>query len=290
MAVDKYGIKKICASKDGGRSWYSDAWSKGPVRVVGQNEFDPVDPKLGMTAAELTINGDGTATVAKDVAPGDYSGGRVFVSGPWKNTEMTAYIRLRGNCPQIHLRSRSNHHGVQSLPYGHPVVITPHDTSPGWGNYLVKWENNSSPPDYVMIEVEPFHPVYKRELDKHTITDIPSNTWLGFKQITRNIVNSRKVRVEGYINRDISSQSNWVKDTAFTFTGDNVDVVTTGFEDVIEYCLDKGDRVSGDVGRYTVWRHFGKWCWLRFEGLANPGISNIDIKYFSIREINYSLG
>jgi hypothetical protein len=288
MANDKFGVKKICVSKDRGRSWYSDAWSK-PTRVIGQNEFDPYDSRFGMTSSELTVNGDGTATVAKDVAPGDYTGGRVFVSGPWKNTEMTVYVRLRGDCPQIHLRSRSNHHGCQGLPYGHPVVAGPDDTSPGWGNYLVKWENNTPNPDKVMVEVEVFHPVYKRALDRHDIDPIPQDTWLGFKQITRNIVNSRKVRVEGYINRDVSSQSNWVKDTSYTFTGENVDVDPTGHEAAVEYCLDKGDRVSGDLDRYTVWRDFGKWCWLRFEGLSNPGISNIDLKFFSIREINYSL-
>jgi hypothetical protein len=283
MATDKFGIKKLYPSKIGGRKWYNDSWYNGKVRVIGQNLFDPYDSRVGAKAGDIRVNGDGTATAAPSDLP-FRRGQRTYVIGPWRNTEMTVYLRNRGSMPSIQMRSRSNHDGPAGLPYGFSVSIDGHDTSCGFGNYLVKWSDQND--NKVMCEVEIFHPLYKRALDKHDSLLPPVNEWTGYKQITRDNGTS-KVRVEGWILRDAdnASQSAWFKDTQFTFDrAAPLGVDVTGLEASVEYCKDKGDRTATNPDKYIVWRNSGKWCYVRFEGL-DLGVSDIDLKFFSVREI-----
>ena len=289
MPTDVFGVEMLYPTKAGGNTWFSTAWSSNGSRDVDQNEYDPFDSRLGSTSAVLRINGDGTARSCPSDLP-DETGQRTWVVGDnggysgWKNTEMTVYIKIVGACPQIHLRSRSNHFGVNNEPYGN-ISCALGEANCGFGAYLVKWENNTAATDYVMTEVEPMHPFYKRALDKHAITDIPDNTWIGYKQVTYDLCNM--VKVEGYILRDVSNQ-NWVKDTEYIFRGEDVPDVAGHPSDqpCISACLGLGDNVAANLTKNTVWQNPGKWCWIRLEALVAGEISNVDLKYFSVREIS----
>jgi hypothetical protein len=277
--VDIFGIKKFFNTKAGGREWFSTRWSNGHARSIGNNEFDPDDPDFGFHTAAVTtidINGDGTATLADTAASQ-----RMFVNGPaWVNTEITVECRFRTTIwDSLSLRSRSNHHGAQDLPYGYDQ---PNDISCGFGNYMVKWGEGGD--DKVNNQVEVIHDLYSPVQDEHTFTLPLINVWTGFKQITRTLGN--EVNVQGWINYDVTNQtSGWVKQTEFTYTGTNVHVDPTGHELNLTNCLNQGDKISDQIDANTLWTHPGKWCWLRL----NAG-DDMDIRSFSVREIEGTAG
>jgi hypothetical protein len=280
MATDRFGVKQLYSSLDNGRKWDSVSWNNKKTRTVTPNKYDPYDSELGVCSGNIKINGKGTATIAPKTSTLT-RGQRTYISGPWRNTEMTVYVKVRGQCPSFQMRSRSNHDGCQGQPYGFPVQVDGQSVSCGFGNYLVKWSDNND--NKVMCEVEPFHSIYKRALNKHDSVQPPLNIWTGYKQVTGDY-GTDKVKVEGYILRDVANQEGWFKDVEYLFDGTNANIDMTGKEGLIEYCRNSGDKVSGDVNKNTVWRNSGKWCWLRFEGL-DRGIWDIDLKYFSVREI-----
>ena len=147
----------------------------------------------------------------------------MFVNDTWLNTEMTIYQLLDGDDSfhDIQARSRSRH-----------------QVGCSFGNYLVKWTDtrdgtaNPRNPDpaqsWTDLECEVLHPKYRKELDRRNwpagSPGIRVNQWVGFKQITRTITASGHVKVEGYVNHDITKQTpaDWIKTNEFTFTGDNV--------------------------------------------------------------------
>src|SRR5206468_6736842 len=130
----------------------------------------------------------------------------------WLNTEQTIYIRINsdGSASSIQLRSRSNHQGVQYHPF-HDVGYLPRPdggreiSNCGFGNYLVKWGEKQL--NFVSVELEIMHPLYRRDLLVIPST-IPKERYIGFKTVTRTVLN-RYVKLEGYNNLDVSSQSNW---------------------------------------------------------------------------------
>lgn len=271
--LDIFGIKQFYKTKLNGKVWTSVLWNNAHVRSLAQDQFDPDDPELGYHrgsgAATMDIDGAGMATFATLS-----TSHRVFVNGPWLNTEETVYARIRTDASSIQLRSRNNHHGVQDLPYG--LESTSPEISCGFGTYEVAWLPHQS---IAQNEVEVIHDLYVRELDRKSIAPIANNVWVGYKQITRTVNNT--VVVQGWTNRDITKQSVWIKETEFTYTGTNVHVDPTGHEINVSTCINKGDHVSGDLDKNTLWLQGSKWCWIRI----NDG-DDVDLKFYSIREID----
>jgi hypothetical protein len=196
--------------------------------------------------------------------------GRMFISGPWINTEMTVYLlrEVDDETGDIQLRSRSNH-----------------QTDCGFGNYEVKWHDIER---RVSVEVEPLHPIYRRHLDEHDWAGgIPREQWIGFKQITRTVDRTGHVTVEGYVNYGIdleaqNTTTGWRKLTEFTFTGENVTFVDGGdYEAERQACIGQGDEVADDLSASTRWTAPGQWCWIRING-----VSHARFKFFSVREID----
>ena len=112
-ALDKFGIKEFYPTKENGLEWFAD-WDKD--RTVAYNSFDPYDYNFGLGSGTGLIIGDGIASIRSF-----HGSHRLFVKGPWLNTEQTVYIRVlpNGTASSIQLRSRSNHHGVQFLSLIH---------------------------------------------------------------------------------------------------------------------------------------------------------------------------
>jgi hypothetical protein len=267
MAVDKFGVKQFYPTVSGGLEWFAD-WDK--ARIVRGDEMDPNDQRLSYIYRNLYI-GDGEAKIK------EYGGShRIFVKGPWTNTEMTVYVKIIGKANSVQLRSRSNHHGPQDLPYGcfQPSGPKGPKISSGFGNYEVAW---LIPEKHVRCELEIMHDLYRRDLNVKRCS-IPRDTYIGYKTITRT-KDGNKVLLEAYNLEDTSDQD-WRKSTEFLFDGTNAYVNPAKYQNNIDYCKDKGDKISGELNKYQVWLKPGYWNWLRFNQAEN-----IYIKYFSIREI-----
>jgi hypothetical protein len=278
LDLDIFGIAKMFKTKTGGREWFSTLWANGHPRTLATNTFDPDDANLGYHIGNpsptrtFVINGDGTATMPETMGPTDTQ--RIFINGPWLNTEITVYARFRTTSWQsFQLRSRSNHHGTQSLPYGYD---SSNDISCGFGNYLSKWSEAGD--TKTSTEVEVIHDLYKRHLDEHDFTLPLINVWTGYKQITRTIGNT--VNVQGWINYSLDHQNAWTKTTEFTFDGTNVTIDPTGHELNVTNCLNAGDKISGSLNANTLWLNPGKWSWIRINGG-----DDVDLQFFSVREI-----
>jgi hypothetical protein len=277
-SVDKFGIKKFYPTKENGLEWFAD-WDKD--RTLESKSFDPYDYRFALGSGTGLIIGDGKARI------GAFHGGhRLYVKGPWLNTEQTIYIKVlpNGRATSIQLRSRSNHHGILYLPYADiGFIIKPDGETEtltcGFGNYLVKWGEKKL--DFVSIEIEIIHPLYRKHLlDKPF--DIPEGIYVGYKTVTRTLQNGQ-VKLEGYNNLDVSSQSNWKKTIEFLFDGKNAPVdnqTLTEHQEWLDFCKDKGDKISGDLNNHQIWNKPSSWNWIRINNAEN-----IDLKYYSVREI-----
>ena len=274
--VDKFGIKQFYPTKQNGLEWFAD-WDKG--RTISKGDFDPYDPRFGIDkGSDLKIE-NGKAKIRGIRS----SSRRFYVRGPWLNTEQTVYIRLNpvgGKASSIQLRSRSNHHGTDNLPYPDVGKSSSGDTvSCGFGNYEVKWGEKQL--DFVSIQLETIHGLYRRHL-LYRIFVIPKGKFIGFKTVTRTVQNGQ-IKLEGYNNLDVSSQSNWIKTIEFLFDGTNAavtDKTLAEHKSYLDYCEDKGDKISGDLNNHQIWNKASYWNWIRINNAEN-----IDLKYYSVREI-----
>jgi hypothetical protein len=276
-SVDKFGIKEFYPTKYNGLKWYAD-WDK--TRIIKGNIFDQLDSRFGVTTGTGTDQGlyvgDGKAKLkALDSSP------RLFVKGPWLNTEQTVYIKIldTGKASGIQLRSRSNHHGVQDLPYpdmGVDPATGKKEISCGFGNYEAQWATT-----YCTIELEIIHGLYNRDLPKVPFT-MPKEKYIGFKTATRTLKNGN-VKFEVYNNMDTTSQSNWQKVLEFTFNGTNAALTESNLQEhkaYLDYCINRGDKISGDSNNHQIWNKPSYWNWIRINNAEN-----IDLKYYSVREI-----
>ena len=253
-------VKQFYPTKTGGLEWYSDKWANGKKRIIKELKYDPYDKQLRFTSGapkiDLIINGNGTASVGKSTSA------RIYVMGPWLNTEITCYAKVIGKTRNIQLRSRSNH----DLR-----------TTCGFGNYSVKWGDGKK----VAIEIEPMHPIYTRHLAEKPNNDFVKNKWTGYKQITRT-TKDNKVLVQALINAsENDNQTGWKLQTQFVFDGKNVKVTAGKYEPERIQCINKSDCVANDLSKSCLWLKPGKMCWIRADDC-----DKVDFKSFSIREID----
>ncbi len=256
--VDKYGINKIYKTKTNGLEWFNK-WDNGKSRTLKEGDKDPYDSRLMYTCGSpnvpIFIRGDKTRVEVTALT----SSVRLFVTGPWTNTEMTVYVKTPtdGSIADISLRSRSNH-----------------ETKCGFGNYEVKYDH---PQKEVACEVEPLHPHYKRHLDEHSFEGFKRDRYVGFKQITRTIQSQNKVKVEGWYD-STEMQNQWKKLTEYTFDGKNSNLVMTTQSPEMKEC---GGLTEATLNQRTLWLNKGTWCWIRLNGANQNRIKN-----YSIREID----
>jgi hypothetical protein len=276
--LDKFGIKEIYPTKENGLEWFAD-WNRD--RIISHNSFDPYDSRFGLANGTGLIIGDGKARIRAF-----NSSHRLYVKGPWLNTEQTIYIRINsdGASSSIQLRSRSNHYGIKKLPYTDVGYVAKPDggreiMTCGFGNYLVKWGEKQL--DFVSIELEIIHGLYRRHLQDKPFV-IAKDKYIGFKTVTKTVQNGQ-VKLEGYNNLDVSSQSSWKKTIEFLFDGNNAavtDATLAKHQPYLDYCKDKGDKISGDLNNHQIWNIPSYWNWIRINNAKN-----IDLKYYSVREI-----
>jgi hypothetical protein len=239
-------------------------------------EVDPYDSFLKVTVGQpdvpVNIDGSGGLRLSSPGAP--VSSVRMWVMKTWLNTEQTIYIKRTDVCENIGLRSRSKH---------------PQDDTPNclFGNYIANWDCRTT--GLSQIEVEVTHPCYDRDLtDKLFGKTIPTDKYVGFKQITRTFGN--KVLVKGYSNftatENLSvggqSHSDWVKDNEYVFDGTNATAASDPITpDVFTQCGTTGDNLLGDLTANTLWLNSGNACWFRINNATG-----YRLRWASVREVN----
>ena len=261
--VDKYGILKLYPTKTGGLEWFNK-WDNGKSRTLEEGDKDPYDARFHLSCGQpnipLLIDGTGRAIVQAFT-----SSARLFVSGPWLNTEMTVYVKGMTALRDVQLRSRSNH-----------------EKDCCFGNYGARWLRDRD--KKVSIECEPMHPFYARHLDEKSYNGFSLGHYVGFKQVTKTIEGGNKVKVEGWFNdsaNDSMDQTKWIKQTEFVFDGKNINSIVVQPNDPISVgCTGKGDNIAPNFNQKTLWLNSGQWCWIR----ANH-IDKTRFRYFSVREI-----
>lgn len=262
-SMDKYGITKLHESV--GLEWFN-TWDNGKSRSIGKTvEQDPYDPRLKVTSGSpdtnVNIIGDGTVQMKSSAT---VSSIRLWVEGPWTNTEMTTFVKRKSKMTDVQMRSRSNH-----LQTGATYQCV-------FGDYVVAWRSDKK----ITMAVEPMHPIYKKYIVTKQFAGFPQDVYLGYKQVTRT-VGGNKVLIEGYRNSN-GDKKTWNKEIEYTFDGKNVQFSLTAQEEQYrKSCIDKGDKVANDLQAATLRLDAGARCWLRMDECTGW-----NMKWYSVREID----
>ena len=288
VATDRFGVKKFFRTKPGATNFYSD-WG-GSTRTISSNGEDSVDPRLQATCTNVLTIGGGIAQWK-----GPESSARMYVNrgsqtSQWLNTEQTLYVYNPSDTPSrsFQLRFRANHHGADVMPYGKVG-----DVSCGFGNYLIKFGETLGD-NLVSIEMEYIHGMYKRHVKDIAMT-LPYDKWVGIKGICRN-TDSGHIKLSGYVNLNVSSQSNWKKviEWLFSLSETNSDLTQATYDQEeasdqrITVCTSgtpPGDGIAqptlaGMIAK-KIFNRPGYWNWFRTEDCEN-----FKMKYYSVREIS----
>jgi len=286
LTLDQFGITELYPTTGGGLEWFSN-WQSGVggPRYIETQTYDSMDADFG-TLIGQTYTGKllircGECRI-KEL--GEY---RLFVDGPWTNTEMTIFVKVKDTTTSsIQLRSRSNHFGVGLEPYSATnLFVNPNPQgvqdymSCGFGNYFIRW-GQGNPINFSDAGIEIIHELYKTGLASTSFT-MTNDVWIGYKQVTRTLANGH-VKVEGYNNMN-ADKTTWTLTTEYDFDGSNaaLDASTLSFwSSFTSYCTGKGDNLCPDVNNHQLFTNQGKWCWVRINTA-----SKVDLKYFSVREI-----
>jgi len=279
---DVFGSRKLNPTMSGGLEWASTSWNGTPARFLTEGDRDTYDPRViiryGTPDDVLQILGNGEAQVATYT-----TSARIFVDGPWTNTEMTIYLFKTNDLKldQVTMRARSNHEEACSF-----------------GGYVAQFRDTtaaeaSPPPEKKSaIEVEVLHPHYRRDLDPEAFTGgLPQSAWIGLKQVTQTSLSTGYVTVKGYVNYNIANQAvnDWALTSQYTINGTNLSP-DAGWKDEDEASLatcpiGTGDGTAAkmraeDLSMF-LYTNSGLYNWIRLDG---P--SNCKVKWFTIRELN----
>jgi hypothetical protein len=222
--TDRFGVRKIYATKSGGREWtlpdnatQSDGrgWSGSGISSTG-------------TAGVFHVSGSPRIAV---MSPSGFTW--------WRNVEITAYYRLTQALPQDgpprgwQLYARGGPHITsQSCATCFNGGVRAPSGTPTWPNY--PWGDGqinghclgSSYKGYMdlagtmQFKKEISHAGgYTGGLAKSQVWpgQIPTGKWFGFKTIIRNYSNNTNVHMESYI--DMDANGNWVKKADLNDTG-----------------------------------------------------------------------
>jgi len=269
---DKFGILQLYETIPNGREWFSTKWNNGKTRTLKIKDTDPYDPNLeytdGQPRSAMTINGDGTATCK--LPSTSY---RIYVKGPWCNTEQTCYVKVMGKARDVQLHSRSSH----SLGGSFNIPLCK------FAGYHVIFDRNKN---VAMVECEVLDHIISRNLVSKKIPTMGIDKWIGYKQITRTINSNGYVLIEGYMNTNYDKVT-WNKSVEYTFTGKagNTDFTPLhnnedGWYKEWQDCKKTNTAPATDLIKHSRWTLPEQMNWIRINDAEN-----VIIKDWSIREI-----
>jgi hypothetical protein len=191
--LDKFGIKEIYPTTQGGREWY--------INMSNPRKDNIFSIGTGFSYENITKQHDGSWRIA-------YPKVRMSVDTPlntpmWKNVEITGYVKVNSIIPNDNNKvnytdlawfARGGTHTQTSPCEGLALIGGIHDDgSVGWKKEI--W----------------FTGGYTDELAQAKPTDSIVGRWIGWKVVMYNIINNSAVKLESYL--DDKNNNHWVKVT-----------------------------------------------------------------------------
>jgi hypothetical protein len=191
--LDKFGIKEIYPTMQGGREWY--------INMSNPRNDNIFSIGTGFSYENITKQPDGSWRIA-------YPKVRMSVDTPlntpmWKNVEITGYVKVNSIIPNDNNKvnytdlawfARGGTHTQTSPCEGLALIGGIHDDgSVGWKKEI--W----------------FTGGYTDELAQAKPTDSIVGRWIGWKVVMYNIINNSAVKMESYL--DDKDNNHWVKVT-----------------------------------------------------------------------------
>jgi hypothetical protein len=192
-SLDKFGIKEIYPTKQGGREWY--------INMSNPRNDNIFSIGTGFAHENITKQPDGSWHIA-------YPKVRMSVDTPlnapmWKNVEITGYVKINSIIPNDNNKvnytdlawfARGGTHTQTSPCEGLALIGGIHDDgSVGWKKEI--W----------------FTGGYTDELAQAKPTDSIVGRWIGWKVVMYNIINNSAVKMESYL--DDKNNNHWQKVT-----------------------------------------------------------------------------
>jgi hypothetical protein len=193
VRLDKFGIKEIYPTMQGGREWY--------INMNNPRSDNIFSIGTGFSYENITKQPDGSWRIA-------YPKVRMSVDTPlnapmWKNVEITGYVKVNSIIPNHNNKAnytdlawfaRGGTHTQTSPCEGLALIGGIHDDgSVGWKKEI--W----------------FTGGYTDELAQAKPTDSIVGRWIGWKVVMYNIINNSAVKMESYL--DDKNNNHWVKVT-----------------------------------------------------------------------------
>jgi hypothetical protein len=151
------------------------SWT-GEPRIIKSGQADPYESRFILYggAESVRINGDGTLSPLISSSEDGYPNSpRLYVKGPWKNTEVTIWAKA-SSFDYLQLRGRNDH-----------------NAQCGFGGYLVIFRSSGS----TSISKEITHPLYTKKIPGDHFA-FAENEWIGYKA---KFIDSS---IEGFVNTD----------------------------------------------------------------------------------------
>jgi hypothetical protein len=170
-------------------SIYRISWTGDP-RVIKSGEADPYDSKFFLHGAngdhdiDVRVNGDGTLSPVRSTPKDGYPNSpRLYVKGPWKDTELTIWAKA-SSFDYLQLRGRNDHTGSDG------------STKCGFGGHIILFRSDGSTAAFKEIT----HPLYTKKISGGHFT-FTKDKWIGYRATFIG------PQIEGFVNTD----GTWVK-------------------------------------------------------------------------------
>ena len=222
VEFDRFGIKEIYPTKQGGREWFLD------MNNPATNNSD--------TAFSITSSHNHNLTKQND-SSWRISGRAVrlnvdtpLLAVPWKNIEITGYVKVLSKVLTTTNSSQNNTTGSNNNNTEFPT--NEGSESNGALNWYARGDRHSS---RFPCEGTAYHGIlrldgtagwekeiwhtggYTSERDKVKVTNSIIGRWIGWKVVMYNIKNDTQVKLESYL--DDKNNNNWVKVTELVDNG-----------------------------------------------------------------------
>jgi hypothetical protein len=196
---DRFGIKMLNPTLRRGRQWFSK-WERGQPRTLENMDRDPEDPELEARGnGSVTIDGQGIATLTGP-SPRMYV---YYLNQTWCNVEVTFYGMRVSELPVRNYNrgfvagARSEH---QDASEENPYAGTAYYGRMLYdGRAVFKKEMAHHLPAGLTVN----RPSENNHIDwdGHGGGVMPTNQWLGYKLVLRNVDRDSKVRLQLFLDR-----------------------------------------------------------------------------------------
>lgn len=281
VILDTFGVAEIVPTINGGKEWFSTTFTDDPSRSF----TNPGDPSWSPDTYDSDLFfrlTSATVSIASGEIAVNGQSPRIFIYGPWINTEFTAYVKRTGDSSSVkyaHLGSRSNHD-----------VFDQNNNRCGFGRYNLKFNHYIN---RIACDKEVMHPMHiEDEQDAQDWTEGISDTeWAGLKTICRTDRENGTVRLEGWTDHtEAVGGGIWNKLTQWDDDGTVPYELAVPEDQVfIDDCFRTNDlncplwggckQLSTNLNKPFF--ETGDHCWIRTE----EATSDVLYKWISVREI-----